>query len=342
MNAERGVPDAAAALEGARWILVETFAEDAELVGGFRTLVWERGEWNSVVVPGKEAEGVKYSDYFNSTEQVKTVPSHRVLALLRGRNEGVLRLSVNLPDEGGEGPTEPERRIAARAGIENRGRRRLVAGRDRALDVASMFQPLQDRDRGSACVNRPNSGIRVFGRESLHDSCWRRPPAACDDGPDRGSNWREGGGGGRARQARHRRFIHEPRDWADRCGRSECWPPGMECNSLRLATARLARDRQARRRLDGAHRIAADQVMVSEAGASVLRVGACGQEFPHLDVCAAPSRSPGGCRMRSRNSYDSGPGRSAYASSSTASAPLSLAEHSTRSSRIASTRWERT
>ncbi len=89
VNAELGVADAAAALEGARWILMERFAEDAELrrrlpgagVGARRVA--------STVVAGKEAEGVKFSDYFNATEQVKAVPSHRVLALLRGRKEGV-------------------------------------------------------------------------------------------------------------------------------------------------------------------------------------------------------------------------------------------------------------
>ena len=62
---------------------------------------------------GKEAEGVKFSDYFAASERVKSVPSHRVLALLRGRKEGILRLTVVLPDEeGAAGPTEPERRIA--------------------------------------------------------------------------------------------------------------------------------------------------------------------------------------------------------------------------------------
>src|SRR3954470_21708372 len=80
----KGIADAGAALEGARWILMETFAEDAELVGGLRTLLWERGEWKSTVVPGKEAEGVKFSDYFSATERLKAVPSHRVLALMRG------------------------------------------------------------------------------------------------------------------------------------------------------------------------------------------------------------------------------------------------------------------
>jgi uncharacterized protein len=123
VSAEAGVPDAAAALEGARWILIETFAEDAELIGGLRQLLWDQGRWSSAVVAGKEEEGIKFSDYFSASEALRTVPSHRTLALLRGRNEGVLRLSVTLPvPEGATGPTEPERRIAVRAGIESRGR----------------------------------------------------------------------------------------------------------------------------------------------------------------------------------------------------------------------------
>ena len=99
VDREKGVADIGAALEGARWILMETLSENAELVGGLRQLVWERGEWRSTVVPGKEAEGVKFSDYLNASERVKSVPSHRVLALLRGRKEGILRLTVALPDE---------------------------------------------------------------------------------------------------------------------------------------------------------------------------------------------------------------------------------------------------
>jgi hypothetical protein len=123
VDAEKGIADVAAALEGARWILVETFAEDAELVGGLRQLLWERGEWVSTVVPGKEEAGNKFSDYFNASELVKNVPSHRALALFRGRKEEFLRLAVVLPElDGHTGPTEPERRIAGKQGIEQKGR----------------------------------------------------------------------------------------------------------------------------------------------------------------------------------------------------------------------------
>ena len=71
VNVERGVPDIAAALEGARWVLVEQFAEDAELVGSLRALVWDTGEWKSAVVPGKEDEGAKFSDYFDANTYLR-------------------------------------------------------------------------------------------------------------------------------------------------------------------------------------------------------------------------------------------------------------------------------
>src|SRR5579862_6997542 len=123
VSADRGVVDVTAALEGARAILMETFAEDAELVGGLRQMVWDRGEWRSTVVPGKEEEGVKFSDYFNATQPLKRIPSHRALALFRGRTEGILRLTVALSDaDGGIGADDPLQRIAARVGIENKGR----------------------------------------------------------------------------------------------------------------------------------------------------------------------------------------------------------------------------
>ncbi len=122
VDADKGVADVAAALEGARWILMERFAEDAELIGAIRELLWNQGQVVSSVVTGKEEDGIKFSDYFNASEGLKTMPSHRALALFRGRTEGFLRLSVVLPEpEGATGPTEPERRIAGRFKIECRG-----------------------------------------------------------------------------------------------------------------------------------------------------------------------------------------------------------------------------
>ncbi|RQK62606.1 Tex family protein [Neisseria meningitidis] len=94
------VPDAKAALDGARAILMEQFAEDAELIGTLRDKLWNEAEIHAQVVGGKETEGEKFSDYFDHREPVRTMPSHRALAVLRGRNEGVLNIALKYqPDD---------------------------------------------------------------------------------------------------------------------------------------------------------------------------------------------------------------------------------------------------
>ena len=88
-------PDAKAALEGARAILVDRIALDADLVGEVRDRVYETGTMRAGVVEGKEAEGAKYADYFDFAEPFDRLPSHRILALLRGEAEGVLSLTLD-------------------------------------------------------------------------------------------------------------------------------------------------------------------------------------------------------------------------------------------------------
>lgn len=94
------VPDTKAALDGARAILMEQFAEDAELIGTLRDKLWNEAEIHAQVVEGKETEGEKFSDYFDHREPVRAMPSHRTLAVLRGRNEGVLNIALKYqPDD---------------------------------------------------------------------------------------------------------------------------------------------------------------------------------------------------------------------------------------------------
>ncbi len=118
------VPDAAAALEGARAILVERFAEDADLIGGLRERMWTRGRLVTRVRPGKEADGAKYADYFAYAEPFTKLPSHRILAVFRGEKEEVLDVTLE-PDAEQPEPgavTDWERAIAAAAGIRDEGR----------------------------------------------------------------------------------------------------------------------------------------------------------------------------------------------------------------------------
>ncbi|MET7337265.1 Tex family protein [Nonomuraea sp. NPDC005650] len=112
-----GVADAGAALEGARAILIERFAEDADLIGGLREQVWSRGRLVSKVREGKEEAGAKFSDYFEFGEPFTKLPSHRILAMFRGEKEEVLSVTLE-PDDS----PDYELRIASRFGVSDHGR----------------------------------------------------------------------------------------------------------------------------------------------------------------------------------------------------------------------------
>ena len=122
-----GVPDVKAALDGARQILIERFAEDADLMQTLREYLNEHAVVEAKVVAGKESVGAKYADYFDYAEALARIPSHRALALFRGRREEVLNVSMRLDSEE-EKPkwTDPhnpcESRVAVRYGIRDRGR----------------------------------------------------------------------------------------------------------------------------------------------------------------------------------------------------------------------------
>lgn len=103
ISSDKGVADSKAALDGARYILMERFAEDAELLAKLRQYLAANAMIEAKVIEGKEQEGEKFHDYFAHSELLKNVPSHRALAMFRGRNEGILSLSINadlLAEEG--------------------------------------------------------------------------------------------------------------------------------------------------------------------------------------------------------------------------------------------------
>lgn len=106
VDAAKGVADTKAALDGARYILMERFSEDAALLAKVRHYLWKNAEIVAKVIEGKEQEGAKFSDYFDHHEAVANVPSHRALAMFRGRNEGILQLSLNPDPQFDEPPKE--------------------------------------------------------------------------------------------------------------------------------------------------------------------------------------------------------------------------------------------
>jgi uncharacterized protein len=123
VDADKGVADVAAALEGARAILVERFGEDADLIGAMRELMWSSGRVVSKVRDGKQDTGAKFADYFDFAEAFTSLPSHRILAMFRGEKEEVLELTLDPgTDPEATGPSAYEVKIAHAFGIADRGR----------------------------------------------------------------------------------------------------------------------------------------------------------------------------------------------------------------------------
>ena len=294
VDAEKGIADVGAALEGARWILMEQFAEDAELVGGLRQLLWDRGEWTSTVVPGKEEEGAKFSDYFNASESVRTVPSHRTLALLRGRKEGFLRLSVVLPEEAdAAGPSEPERRIAGRAGIENRQRpadawlAEAVRWTWKVKMLGSLEFDIEQKLREQA----ETEAIRVFGSNlkdlMLAAPAGQRVTMGLDPGIRTGVKVAVVDGTGKLLDTATV-YPHEPRNDRDgtlRMLAQLCLRYGVQLIAIGNGTASRETDKLAGELLAKLPEPRPAKMVVSEAGASVYSASElAAKEFPNLDV----------------------------------------------------------
>ncbi len=294
VDAEKGVADVAAALEGARWILVESFSEDAELLGGLRTLLWERGEWVSKVIDGKEEAGSKFSDYFGASELLKNVPSHRALALFRGRKEEFLRLSVVLPESvGATGPTEPERRIAGKFGIESKGRpadawlQETVRWTWKFKLAVHLEVEIEQRLREQAEAE----AIRVFGI-NLHDLLLAAPAGqrvtmGLDPGIRTGVKVAVVDGTGRLLEAATI-YPHEPRkDWEGslRTLGALCVKHQVQLISIGNGTASRETDKLAADLIGRHPDLPLTKIVVSEAGASVYSASElASKEFPDLDV----------------------------------------------------------
>lgn len=175
VDAEKGVADTKAALDGARHILLDMFAEEADLLGRLRSDWWSQGVLVSTVVAGQEEAGAKFSDYFAYSEVIKVIPSHRALALFRGRNEGILSIGLKWPQELAEGATSltvtpAEPMIAQRFGIQDLGRAADKWLKDtvrlswRAKIALSLESELFNRLKDAA----EEEAIKVFAR-NLHD-----------------------------------------------------------------------------------------------------------------------------------------------------------------------------
>ena len=293
VNEATGVIDVAAALDGARAILIERFSEAPELVGGLRTHVWEKGTLRSAVVDGQEEKGAKFRDYFDGRELVSKLPSHRVLALLRGRKEGVLKLSIVLPDEDAGGPSEPERRVAAFAGVEHRGRPADDFLRSAAtLAWKARLQPKLENDVEQRLREMAeDEAIRVFG-SNLRDLLLAAPAGTrvtmgLDPGIRTGVKVAVAGNTG-AVVATTTVYPHEPKkDWDGSIAviAALCVSHKVELVAIGNGTASRETEKLVADVMERYPDLALTRIVVSEAGASVYSASElASKELPELDV----------------------------------------------------------
>jgi protein Tex len=297
VNEERGVPDAAAALEGARQILMEEFAETAELVGAIREYVWQHGLLQSRVVEGREEQGVKYSDYFKVEQPIKSIPSHRALALFRGRREGVLKLGLTIPplspEENAGFANECERRIADRFQIRDEGRAAdawLIETAKYAWH-AKMFPRLESELEMRLREQAEEEAIKVFGR-NLEDlllaaPAGQRATMGLDPGYRTGVKLAIVDRTGKV-IVTSTVYPHEPRrQWdqsietlAELCRTFE-----VDLVSIGNGTASRETDKLVSELITKYPDLNLAKVLVSEAGASVYSASeTAAKEFPNLDV----------------------------------------------------------
>jgi uncharacterized protein len=296
LDTEKGVADTAAALDGAKQILMERFAEDPELVGHLRDYLWEHGNLLSRVVKGKEREGAKFSDYFDFAERLNKIPSHRALALFRGSKEGILQLALVLPEDNDLAKGEAgaaERLIAAHTGIRNEGRaadnwlKEVVHWAWRIKILTHLESNLKSRLREAA----EEEAIQVFAR-NLHDLLLAAPagPRATlglDPGLRTGVKVAVVDTTGKLLDTATI-YPHAPKNQWDQSIHllaKLALKHKVELISIGNGTASRETDRLTLELIKRHPELRLNKVMVSEAGASVYSASEfAAEEFPELDV----------------------------------------------------------
>jgi uncharacterized protein len=292
VDAGKGVVDAAAALEGARQILMERFAEDPELTGRLRDRLWEEGLLIAKVIAGKEQEGNKFSDYFDYREPLAKVPSHRALALFRGRNVGVLNLDL-IPGEGEEPDLPYRAMIAAHFGVRQQGRAAddWLAETVRKTWRIKLMTRLDLDLKGRVLEAAEEEAIRVFGLNLkallLAAPAGRLPTLGLDPGLRTGVKVAIVDSTGRV-AATDTIYPHPPRNqWDDAIARLAKLSAahGVKLISIGNGTASRETDKLARELIKRYPALGMRSLVVSEAGASVYSASEfASKELPELDV----------------------------------------------------------
>ncbi|MFN0027139.1 MAG: Tex family protein [Acidimicrobiales bacterium] len=294
---ERGVPDPAAALEGARAILIERFGEDADLVGELRQRMWSQGAAVAKVRRGKEEVGAKFSDYFAFREPLTKLPSHRILALFRAESEDIIDLDLDPePPTASADPDAPssyEQSIAARFGLAQRNRPAdgWLAETVRLGWRYRIKQRLTIDLRVRLREQAEEEAVRVFAA-NLKDVLLAAPAGprvtmGLDPGYRSGTKVAVIDGTGKV-VATATVYPHQPqnrwqeaRDLLARLAEQH----RVQLVAIGNGTASRETDKLAAELLASAPQLGLTKVTVSEAGASVYSASAyASQELPELDV----------------------------------------------------------
>ncbi|MDY0870445.1 Tex family protein [Dongia rigui] len=294
VNAEKGVADVKAALEGARDILSERFAEDADLLARLREFMWDKAKLVSKVMDGKQDSGAKFSDYFDAAEPIAKVPSHRALAMFRGQKEEILALNLAIDEpEDRKALNEAERVIAAQSGVADQGR----AADSWLIDVVhwcwrvklklSLELDLMGRLRQAA----EDEAVRVFA-SNLKDVLMSapaggRPTLGLDPGLRTGCKVAVIAATGKVLEFATI-YPHEPkRQWDESIAvlAALCHRHSLELVAIGNGTASRETDKLADDLMKRHPELKLTKVMVSEAGASVYSASEyASKELPELDV----------------------------------------------------------
>jgi uncharacterized protein len=292
VDAGKGVADVKAALDGARHILIERIGESASLVGTLREWEWSEGVLRSTVEKAKAEEGAKFSDYFDFAQPIKDLPSHRALAMLRGRNEGVLDFDLDVAHEEGK-PHPAEAKIKAAFNMADRGRPadawlsetvRLAWKAKVALSLNSdLLARLKERADTEA--------ISVFAK-NLKDLLLAAPAGprvtmGLDPGIRTGVKVAVVDATGKVLETTTI-YPHEPkRDWQGSLATlaALCLRHKVSLVSVGNGTASRETDKLVAELTTKMPNLKLTRVMVSEAGASVYSASElAAKEFPDLDV----------------------------------------------------------
>ncbi|MFK0376436.1 Tex family protein [Pandoraea sp. NPDC090278] len=295
VDAEKGVADVKAALDGARDILSEQFGETAELLGKLRDYLWNQGVVSSKVVEGKESEeGEKFRDYYDYAEPLSAVPSHRALALFRGRNLGILMVKLGLGEElDAQVPHPCEGVIAGHFGIrqQNRAADKWLGDVCRWSWRVKVQPHLESELLTQIRESAESEAIRVFARNLkallLAAPAGPKGVIGLDPGLRTGVKVAVVDATGKL-LGTDTIYPHEPRrDWDGSLARLSkiAAATGAQLVSIGNGTASRETDKLALELIKRHPELKLQKIVVSEAGASVYSASEfAAKEFPELDV----------------------------------------------------------